>query len=83
MYYVDILKSLYNGTFYKGFTDNIDRRIDEHQNGKTSSNKQYRPFRLIHVEICKDRAEARKLEIFFKSGFGREIISEIDQMLCF
>jgi len=35
------------------------------------------PLDLIHVEICNTRSEARKLELFFKSGYGREVIEEI------
>ena len=77
MYFVYILKSLKNGSYYKGFTNNISRRISEHNSGKTSSNKKLAPFKLIHVEICQTREEARKLEKFFKTGYGREIIREI------
>ncbi len=29
------------------------------------------------VEICKNRTDARELEKYFKSGYGREILKEI------
>ena len=36
------------------------------------------PLKLVHVELCETRLIARKLEKYFKSGFGREIITQID-----
>ena len=35
------------------------------------------PLDLIHVELCDNRIVTRKMEKYFKSGYGREIISEI------
>ncbi len=77
MYYVYLLKSVKTGKIYKGLTGNIDRRFDEHQNGRVSSTKSILPLELIHVEICKDRKSARELEKYFKSGYGREIALEL------
>lgn len=77
MFYVYILRSLKTGEFYKGITDNIDRRISEHMAGQSPTTKSRLPLELVHVEICDTRGEARNLEKYFKSGFGREIIREI------
>src|SRR3989338_3276777 len=77
MFFVYILQSLQSGEFYKGLTDNIDRRINEHLNGKVNSTRLRLPLKLVHVEICITRGQARKMEKFFKSGYGREIIKEI------
>jgi len=78
MYYVYVIKSQKKDVFYKGYTNNILRRLSEHNNNKTASIKHLAPFKLIHVEICVSLGEAIKLEKFFKSGFGREIIQEIN-----
>lgn len=67
-----------DGTFYKGLTNNLDRRLEEHDKGKTISNRVKRPFKLIHVELEEGLESAKKLELYFKSGFGREIIRELD-----
>ncbi len=60
-------------------TDDLERRLREHNKGSiatiTTLNKG--PFELVHVEITEDRQEARKLEKFFKSGYGREVRNEI------
>lgn len=81
MYYVYVLKSLKTGEFYKGLTDNIDRRLQEHFLGKSPSTRFRLPLILIHVELCNDREEAREIEKFFKSGFGREIIQELAEVV--
>jgi len=77
MYYVYILKSLKTGQYYKGLTNNISRRLKEHLNGSSKTTKKYLPLQLMFVQICENRIEARKLEKYFKTGYGREVINEI------
>lgn len=81
MFYVYILQ-LSDGTFYKGQTENLNKRLEEHLSGNVRSTKSKRPLYLIHVEICDTRLEALEIEKYFKSGFGREIISEIAGVAC-
>lgn len=81
MYFVYILKSTVTQEFYKGLTDNIDRRLSQHFSGKSPSTRSKLPLELIHVEMCLDRKEARKLEKYFKSGYGREALKEISSEL--
>ena len=75
--FVYILGSIEHSKFYTGLTEDIDRRFLEHNKGLVRSTKFYRPFRLVHVEVVTDRREARSLEKYFKSGYGREVIKEI------
>jgi len=83
MYYVYVLKSKKDNKFYTGFTLNLDKRINEHNKGRKSTRSTLNrgPFELVHVEFVADRVIARKLEKYFKSGFGREIIAEIEWWL--
>jgi putative endonuclease len=78
MWYVYILKSIKFQRYYIGLSDDVDRRFLEHNNGWVKKTKFYKPFRLAHVEITDNRQEARQLEKYFKSGYGKEIIKEID-----
>lgn len=80
MFYSYILQ-LSDNTFYKGQTENIDKRLNEHLSGNVKTTKNKLPFKLIHVEICKNRQAARRIERYFKSGFGREIIHEIAEVV--
>lgn len=81
MYYVYILKSLKTGELYKGLTANVDQRLKSHLAGKTKSTRIRLPVELMHVEICNTRQDARKLEKYFKTGNGRELIREIAEYI--
>jgi len=74
-WYVYILKGN-NKKFYKGITNNLENRIKQHILGQCDTTKNMGGFSLVHVEICQSRTEARIVEKFFKSGYGREIIKE-------
>lgn len=43
MYYVYILKSSLNQRYYVGHTDNLEKRLKQHNAGRTPSTKPYRP----------------------------------------
>ena len=47
MYFVYILNSLTRNYIYVGLTNNVDRRVAEHQRGKERATKPYRPFIFI------------------------------------
>jgi putative endonuclease len=77
MYYVYVLKSINFGKFYVGFTSNVNKRLEEHNSGKTKSNKAYAPFAIVYTETFETREEARKREKYFKTGGGRRFLSKI------
>ena len=68
------MKSKKDGKLYYGFTNNLERRIKEHNNKKVLSTKSRAPFELIYFENTGNIVEARKRERYFKSGFGRKYI---------
>lgn len=78
MYYLYVLKSIGLSGYYKGLTSNLEKRLDQHYSGKEPTTRKMLPLKLIHVELCDSRTEARTIEKFFKSGYGREVIKEID-----
>jgi len=55
-------------------TENPERRLIEHNQGRTKSTKGYKPWVLIYKEETETRKEARKLEKYYKSGYGKEIL---------
>lgn len=78
--YVYVLRSLSkNGIHYTGLTSDVNRRLEEHNQGFVARTRLLRPCELVHVEMVQNRQEARRFEKFFKSGYGREIIKEIEQ----
>ncbi len=74
MFYTYVLKSLKNNRFYYGCTNNLQRRLQEHNLGKSKYTKFIRPLKLVYFEKFKDLKKARKREKFFKSGQGRNFI---------
>ena len=61
-YYVYILRSLKNGSYYKGQTSDINQRILEHNSGKTPSTKRYLPWELVWFTKVPSREAAMQLE---------------------
>jgi putative endonuclease len=66
MVYVYILYSSSLGKFYVGSTDNIERRIDQHNSGRSNFSSKGIPWKLITRIECKNRSEAMGLEIQIK-----------------
>ncbi len=60
-----------DGSFYKGQTNDLKRRIKEHNDGKISHTSKHLPVELIHWEYFYTREEAVKRESDLKTGFGR------------
>ena len=62
MFYVYVLKSKKDNELYLGFTNNVERRIKEHNQGLVASTKSRRPFDGIYWEGYKSEEDARKRE---------------------
>ncbi len=79
---VYVLKSLQRNYFYVGLTNNIDRRVRQHQEGKERTTRPYLPFQLLVAEEYETRADARIREKYFKSGIGKERLKEHFGNMC-
>ena len=66
MVYVYILYSSSLEKFYVGSTDNVERRIDQHNSGRSNFSSKGIPWKLITRIECKNRSEAMGLEIQIK-----------------
>ena len=58
MYHVYVLRSLEDGNYYIGYTSNLDRRLMDHNRGKSKSVRGRGPFELIYTEAYESRVEA-------------------------
>lgn len=74
MYYVYVLQSLKDKEFYTGFTENLKRRIEEHNNKEEPSTKPRAPFILIYYEGCLSKKDAIAREKYLKTGMGKKYI---------
>ena len=76
MYYVYVLISEKSSSLYKGQTDNLEKRLKEHNNGKVKYTKSYIPWEIIYYEVFTTREEAVNREKYLKSGIGRQFLKE-------
>jgi len=63
-----------NGKYYVGSSEDVDRRIEEHQRGKTKSLKYVLPVELKAFIECKTVVQARQLEYMIKKMKSRKYI---------
>jgi predicted GIY-YIG superfamily endonuclease len=70
MWYVYILKSELDGKLYVGSTDDLKRRLREHEQGRSKSTKNRRPLTLEAYIAVKEESLARSLEEYLKTGSG-------------
>ena len=70
-FFVYVLQ-LSNGKQYVGQTNNLERRLEEHYQGKSPYTRRIGVEKLLHSEEYSTRSEAMKREKFLKSGKGRE-----------
>ncbi len=76
-YYLYILKSLEYNKTYIGYTNNIKRRLNEHNSGKSNYTRKYKPWKVVYFEEYGDEISARERERYYKSGAGRRKIKAI------
>ena len=76
MYYTYILRSLKDKNNYTGYTDNLQRRFKEHQEGKASATRHRRPLELIYYEACLNQQDATQREKYLKSGRGKQFLKK-------
>ena len=80
MFFVYVLESITTGKIYTGQSEDLKRRVQEHNDPKnelsiyTKRNKG--PWKLIYSEEVESRMKAVKREKFLKSGQGRKFIKK-------
>jgi len=57
-YIVYILQSEVDNSFYIGYTSNVEKRLEEHNNGKSYYTKRKIPWKIVYREIFKTKRDA-------------------------
>jgi putative endonuclease len=70
MWYVYVLKSSEDGQYYIGSTNDLRRRVSEHNDGQCVSTRHRRPVELEAYIAVRSELTARNLERYLKSGSG-------------
>ena len=79
MFYIYILESSVDGHFYVGHTDNVNRRVEEHNSSDHPTyTSKHRPWKLlVAYEVSPDRGIAMQAEMFIKKQKSRKFIQKI------
>lgn len=75
MWIVYVLYSPVARRRYIGFTSDLKRRLEEHNKGYNKSTKAYKPWIVVYTEEYVLQEDARKREVYLKSGIGREFLN--------
>jgi len=73
-YFVYVLQSKIDHSWYIGFTMSLENRLKEHNNGKSYYTKRKLPWDLIYYEVSFHKFDAVAREKYLKSGMGRRYL---------
>ena len=74
MYYTYILKSKSSGRMYTGYTNDLRKHFNEHNNKMSTYTKYRGPYELIYYEACLNKDDARSRELYLKAGKGKRYL---------
>ena len=77
MYFVYILQSLKDSSFYIGQCDDLDRRMSKHADGMSRYTSSKRPLRMVYFEKYPSRSLALKREKQIKNMKSRIFIEKL------
>lgn len=73
-FYTYVLESLTDKKYYIGYTNDLKRRVEEHNRGESKSTKPRRPLILIYYEACRNEQDAKRREKYLKTTQGRRFL---------
>ena len=76
-FFVYILKSEIDGSYYIGSTKDLDSRIERHNKGRSKYSKPKRPWELVFSEKSPDRSGAVKIEQEIKNRKSKQFIETL------
>ncbi|MBZ0326719.1 MAG: GIY-YIG nuclease family protein [Altibacter sp.] len=77
MYFVYIIESERDGTYYIGQSDNLEKRLELHNNGFSKYTSRKLPWKLVYYESYPSRKESIVRERFLKQQRNREFYKRL------
>ena len=77
MFYVYIIRSEKNNKYYIGYTSDVERRIEYHNNGMSRYTRNKGRWKLVYKEEYKNKTEALKRENEIKRRKSRKYIEKL------
>ncbi len=79
MFFVYIIQSLTDQSFYIGYTSDVKSRIWQHNNGISRYTKKKIPWKLVYTESFQNKSDAIKREKFLKKQKNSEFYNRLIQ----
>ena len=76
-FYVYAMVSLKCNRIYVGMSQDVPRRLTQHNQGQVRSTKPYTPWRLFFSEPVGDSGQARTKEKYYKTASGKRKLRAI------
>ena len=73
-FYTYVLQSLKDLNLYVGYTNNLVKRVEEHNKGRVPSTKNRLPLKLIYWEGCLNQQDATRREKYLKTAWGKRYL---------
>jgi putative endonuclease len=77
MYYTYVLQSLSSEKYYIGHTENLERRLYEHNSNQSKSTKYKGPWKLVFKKEFLSRSDAVKFELKLKNTKNKNYLIKI------
>ena len=74
MFYVYVIQSRKSQYWYTGTTNDLRKRLRQHNEGKSTWTKKRGPWDLIYYEACLNEEDARSREKYLKTGMGKRYL---------
>lgn len=75
-HYLYILYSQKDGKFYTGITQDLRKRVVEHNSGKNISTKYRRPLKLVYFEAYLLKKDVEEREKYLKTSMGKRVLKK-------
>ena len=83
-YYVYIIYSEKFDKYYRGYTSNPEKRLEEHNSGLTRYSSKYKPWKLVYLEEYGTKKEAlireKKLKKYSKAQIKKIITTPMNKL---
>jgi len=76
-FYVYVLQSKKSKGLYIGYTNDLRKRLKEHNHGLNFSTKPYMPWQLIHYEAYLNEIDAKRREKYLKTNQGSRLLKRM------
>lgn len=81
MFYVYLIQSELDSSFYIGYTSNLELRIKQHNNGESIYSRRKKPWKMVYSEEFENKTFALKRERFLKKQKNKDFYYQLIKTL--